>query len=258
MTNDLLAEMPEHETYVEAFGGAGQLLFAKPSQSSLVEVYNDINSDLVALFDLFQDKPAFIEFHKKLKDSLYSREKFYEYRVTWNQQEDHIERIRQWYIVMNQNFGMHIGQRTPSWGYGKNKKSSAKLFKKRVDLLPLMKDRWRDVHIENLDWREILEKYDGKNTLFYLDPPYVIESRVDTRYDHEMTDQDHKELIEKIQELEGKVMLSGYEHPIYEELKWKKKSFNVPCHSASSASTGTRPTRKEILWKNYETQLKLF
>ena len=32
--------------------------------------------------------------------------------------------------------------------------------------------RLQDVHIEALDWREFLRRYDKPFTLFYLDPPY--------------------------------------------------------------------------------------
>ncbi len=38
------------------------------------------------------------------------------------------------------------------------------------------KDRLNDVIIENKDWKNIVKKYDSKDTFFYLDPPYSMAS----------------------------------------------------------------------------------
>ena len=59
--------------------------------------------------------------------------------------------------------------------------------------------------------RGISQRYDSPNTLFYLDPPYVHETRTAKKvYKFEMSDRDHRELLETIRQVEGKVLLSGY------------------------------------------------
>ncbi len=55
-------------------------------------------------------------------------------------------------------------------------------------------------------------------TLFYLDPPYMPATRTAKReYRHEMTDEDHVDLLNRIMTLQGMVALSGYRHDLYDE-----------------------------------------
>ena len=52
----LLPCIPPHKCYAEVFGGGGSLLFAK--ERSPVEIYNDIDGDVVTFFRLFHDPVA--------------------------------------------------------------------------------------------------------------------------------------------------------------------------------------------------------
>jgi hypothetical protein len=51
LADTIVSMMPAHKTYIEVFGGAGWVLFRK--EPSKVEVWNDLNSDLVNLFMVF-------------------------------------------------------------------------------------------------------------------------------------------------------------------------------------------------------------
>lgn len=44
----IISMFPKHICYIEVFGGAGHVLFAKPP--STVEVYNDLDGELVNFF----------------------------------------------------------------------------------------------------------------------------------------------------------------------------------------------------------------
>ena len=86
-------------------------------------------------------------------------------------------------------------------------------------------------------------------------------------YKHEMSDDDHKELIESIQHLKGDVLLSGYPSAIYDSLNWKKEEIQAVCHAVGHTKNSKilgigagRETqrRTEVLWRNYDTQLTLF
>jgi hypothetical protein len=106
--------------------------------------------------------------------------------------------------------------------------------------------RLRDVQIERDDWREILDRYDGPRTLFYMDPPYEQSTRVCGRYPHEMTRHDHDEPVERILGLKGMVVLSGYQHPAYQPLEacgWRGRSYNVAAYSSDA-----RTRRVEQIW----------
>jgi len=129
--------------------------------------------------------------------------------------------------------------------------------------LPTISERMRDVQVECSDWRVILERYhDRDRYLAYLDPPYVTSTRKAKRYKHEMTDEDHQELIDRLLEYPSMVMLSGYAHQIYQRLDaagWHRTEYQVSCSAAGhtratgiqgrGSSTKMQP-RTEIVWRN--------
>ena len=122
------------------------------------------------------------------------------------------------------------------------------------------------MQIENLGRNDVLERYDRKETFFYLDPPYVHSTRRAGGYDHEMTDCDHRNLVDTLKNLKGKVLLSGYANEIYDTLGWRRMDYNVVSHAAGRVrasglqGVGTskeKQKRVESLWLNYEVnQLK--
>jgi len=61
----VLEHLPAHRIYTEAFGGAASVLLAKPR--SYAEVYNDLDSDVVAFFRVLRDPDAAQEKSQRLK-----------------------------------------------------------------------------------------------------------------------------------------------------------------------------------------------
>lgn len=258
MTKTLIPLLPDHTLYVEAFGGGGSLLFAKSYSPN--EVYNDVDSTLADFFRLLQDAEAFEIFYQKCLLTPYSREIYDEFKHTWKQQHDKIERIYRWFVLARQSFSGRIGE---GWSFSLKKVKPAKVFTNAVDRLPAVVTRLREVQIENESWEVILERYDSPTTFFYLDPPYVNSTRLGGGYAYEMLDAEHKDLIERIQRLKGKVMLSGYANPIYEMLPWQRYDIQSVCHAIgktrNSALQGEgkireKAKRVESLWLNYEPQ----
>jgi len=79
-----------------------------------------------------------------------------------------------------------------------------------VEGLAAVHARLKRVVILNRDALDVIRSQDGERTLFYLDPPYLPTARAsNNNYQHEMTEQDHGELLEVIKKCQGKVMLSG-------------------------------------------------
>ncbi len=83
-----------------------------------------------------------------------------------------------------------------------------------------------------------------------MDPPYLMATRADNRrghgYRHELDEKDHERLVEFLAGLKGSVILSGYEHPLYDRLGWVKET-----HSARVLSTGgSQVHRTEAVWMN--------
>jgi DNA adenine methylase len=102
------------------------------------------------------------------------------------------------------------------------------------------------VQIEREDWRKIFTRYGGRRTLFYVDPPYLPETRTGGKYEHEMDEGDHRELVTRILASRSMVVLSGYAHATYKPLEsagWKRVDIDVPAYSSDK-----RTRRTECLW----------
>jgi DNA adenine methylase len=117
-----------------------------------------------------------------------------------------------------------------------------------------MIERLRGVVIENREACEVMLAHDGPETLHYVDPPYVPETRdKGSDYRHEMTEDDHRKLAAVLESLTGAVVLSGYRCGLYDELfaGWKlveRRAF----------ADGARE-RVECLWlRNVEITPDLF
>ena len=80
---------------------------------------------------------------------------------------------------------------------------------------------------------DLIKEYDAPDVLFYLDPPYLSETRsggTKHNYDKEMLTRDeHEKLLNKILELKAMVVISSYENPLYnDKLKsWQKVSIQT-------------------------------
>jgi site-specific DNA-adenine methylase len=84
----------------------------------------------------------------------------------------------------------------------------------RKEDLEYYASRFKDVYVTCKDWESVLTQYDSSETLFYLDPPYHPAFRTQTKYGdyaHEMSADDHHRLIDMLLDLDGMVVLSGYD-----------------------------------------------
>ena len=115
--------------------------------------------------------------------------------------------------------------------------------------------RLREIQVENLDIITLIKKYDNIDAFFYLDPPYISETRVSGDvYDEEMPIQKHKEMLETLLNIEGKCLISGYDHNIYDILTkngWEKAILGEYNHRNGDSQGQKRNTKQEIVWKNY-------
>lgn len=118
-----------------------------------------------------------------------------------------------------------------------------------VEHLPDIALRLLRVQIENRPAVECIRLYDSKDTLLYCDPPYIHETRGDSKaYAFEMNNAQHAELADTLNAAKGKVALSNYDCGLMEKLypskRWRKFNFEKTNHS-------TKGTRTETLWTNY-------
>jgi len=264
MVAKLLKLIPAHKTYVEVFGGGASLLFAK--QPSLAEVYNDLDNDLVNLFRIIRDLSTFQEFHRLVGLTLYSREEFYYCKNTLNDSKDDLERAYKYFVMNRQSFA---GSES-SWGYSvtaswRNMSGNVSLYLSAIAMLPKIADRLLQVQIEHDDFRKIIPRYDTPETLFYLDPPYMPDTRRNGGYKYEMTSQDHEDLLKLLLTIKGKVMLSGYNNNLYKSYLddrdgWHRIDYKTACYAVGKTRNSglqgdgmalLKQPRTESVWMNY-------
>ena len=120
-----------------------------------------------------------------------------------------------------------------------------------IEALPEIGGRLLRVQIENRPALDVIRLYDSKETLFYCDPPYVHDTRGDSKaYGYEMTDDAHRELADVLNSVKGKVALSNYDCVLMDKLfpskRWRKLV------GPEKTIHSTKDTRREVLWTNYD------
>ena len=107
-------------------------------------------------------------------------------------------------------------------------------------------ERLRGVQIENRSALELITRFNYPNVLIYADPPYLLQTRHGKQYRHEMTDADHRDLLDALKAHKGPVLLSGYESQLY------NNALKSWYQDEAVAYTQTAKKRREILWMNFE------
>lgn len=253
--NWIIKHFPDHRVFIEPFGGAANILLRKPI--SPVEVFNDLDSRLVNFFTVIRERELFEKLIIKMELTPYSREIFNELAM----QEEPSEPVERawWFLVRCRQAIGGLGMSKlykKSWAVSlRTRRSMAEPVSKYLSAIEGLEDiakRFQTVLIENISAHELIKKHDNEDVLFYCDPPYVPETRHNKKaatYAHEMSLEDHKEMLELLKNAKAKVIISGYDCPLYkEELKdWRKKTLET-----KSLISNSGENRQEIIWMNFQ------
>lgn len=250
--NDLLPLIPQSRVYVEPFGGGLSVLLNR--RRSSVEVVNDLDSALVNLFQVVRDPVSFVRFQRTLALTPYARTEFESALVTHLETEDPVRRAAAFYTMINQSIS---GKRLASkgdWARGRVDNLAERWFE-RQEKLPLIHERLKHVQIECRDALDILREWDGVDTTFYLDPPYILETRTQRKYYAvEPGDEYHKELVDVLVGVQGSVVLSGYDHEIYrvlsDEHNWWTDEYGARASMEVGQQGSSKQKRREIVYRN--------
>jgi DNA adenine methylase len=250
----LIERFPDHRVYVEPYGGAGNVLLRKPR--SQVEIYNDIDGRIVNLFQVLRDPVKFEKLRMALDLTPYARQEFVALLDAAPVGDD-VENARRFFTICRQARGGLGMSRLTAAAWATSKRTRREMaepvskFLSAITGLSDVAERFRTVKIEQIDGLKLLHKYDGEDSFFYLDPPYLPETRygeVAATYAAEMTREDHVSLLEALRKIKGKAMLSGYSAPLYEEMldDWRREELKTKAHLANSGQE-----RVEVIWCNY-------
>lgn len=244
----ILKRLPDTRAYIEVFGGSAAILLNK--KPTRIEAYNDVNLTVVNFFRTLRDKRD--ELCEAIYLTPYSLDEYKNSFLTMNEGTD-VERARKFYVVVNQSFNANTARLT---GWKMSTVESRALISEalnrwlsKINNLGPVIERLKQVQICNYDFRQIFEKFDDDQALFYCDPPYMHDVRAtNNEYNFEMTNEDHIELLELARTAKAKVAISGYDCELYNSTL---KDF-YKCTANEKRDTILHSARKEVLWTNYD------
>lgn len=236
MRKVILEQFPESgsfDRYIEVFGGAGWILFAKESHAKM-EVYNDINGQLVNLFRVVKYHPEALQ--KELDWILMSREQFFDALQDIKGLTD-IQRAANFWIAIKESFG------SDCCSFGVRPKN----IEDAIAFLRETSKRLQKVVIENVDFEQLIKTYDRKTALFYLDPPYYDAEKY---YPDRFQPEDHKRLKNVLEKIQGKFVLSYNDCPEIRELYQGYRIIESDRNDNLAAKIKAR-RYKELIIKNF-------
>ena len=240
----VISHLPKHKIYVEPYGGAASVLIRKPPSD--IEIYNDLNDELVNFFKILRNPYTAQRLINMLNLTPYSR---VEFNTCYLPSSFNLERARRLAVRALMGYSSTGASRLARTGFRyqiAGKRSASKDWMSYPESLKAISERLRSVVMENIDAMTLIDRFDSPNTCFYVDPPYIWGTRSKNSkyqgYKYEMSDEAHIALLKRLKKAKGAVLLSAYEHPLYDQhLKgWKKLT-------KSSYALNARP-RKEVLW----------
>lgn len=249
----IISNLPPHRIYVEPFGGAASVLLRKPR--SYAEVYNDLDGDVVNLFRVLRDTATASRLETALRLTPFARD---EHVAAYEEAAEPVERARQLIALSFMGFGSNGHNRRRKTGFRSNSNNSgttpARDWANYPDNVQLFVERLQGVVVENRDALEVMAQQDSLQTLHFVDPPYLPETRsVGNKYDlkyaggmyaHEMNAGCHERLLAFLQTLQGTVVLCGYPSAMYDDALSDWQRIERAAHA-----DGARD-RTEVLWIN--------
>ncbi len=230
-------------TYVEAFIGMGGI-FLRRSVQPRAEVINDLGRDVANLFRILQRH--YPQFLSVLRFQLTTRAEFYRLVDTNPETLTDLERAARFLYLQRTAFGGKVSGR--NFGVAKERPARFNL----TTLEPMLEDlhtRLSGVVIECLDWGELLPRYDGPGTLFYLDPPYW---SCENDYGKAMFSRaDFARMAAVLSGLKGRFILSINDVPEIRETFAAFQFREVKTTYTIGAANDQRPERAELLISNF-------
>lgn len=242
----VISHFPEHRSYIEPFGGAASVLIRKPR--SKIEVYNDLDRELVTLFQILRDPSQVDILTRSLSLTPFSRAEF---AAAYEPCADPLEASRRLVVRSFFGFGSHSHNADNSNGF---RWMPCKSYAREWATLPLhlqlITERLQGVTLECQDARQIITQQDRADALFFIDPPYPLSARDcgSKGYRHEMSDGEHRNLSYLLHGIKGKVIICGYPCDLYNDLyrHWRRVD-----RAAYAGGQSGRVDRTECLWLNF-------
>lgn len=222
-------------SYIEPFGGGAWVLFYKEKWAEN-EVYNDLDNRLYNLFNIVKYHPEALQ--KELELAICSRSIFN--RSLEDAGVTDIQKAATFFYMITRSYG----GRGEHFGYCI--KGSIKSSENLLSRIKAISKRLDKVIVENLDFENLIKKYDYENALFYCDPPYTVGQGYKTV---KCEDFEHERLYNVLKNIKGKFILSYNDD---EKIKKLYKDYNITAVSRqNSLNSGNIGKYKEVIIKNF-------
>lgn len=230
VANKIVAKIPPHTKYVEPFAGAAHVFFKKPKAEK--NVLNDVNRELMGFFKDVKDK----KFCCKITDT----------KENWRKiKEKQIKTPCDVMFLNKTNYGskgIFTGQST----YANRKK--------KIDREACFDgSKLSGVDLTTKDFRETMNEHDGKNTFFYIDPPYVKANEGSCLYGKGKCEVTPQQVADAVKKIDGKALVSYDDHPAVRKAfkGFKMEKITLPYTFARDKDKKVKGKTKELLIRNY-------
>ena len=202
MLKHILPIIPEHKVYAEIFFGGGAVFWAK--EPARAEIINDYNGMVVNFYE--QLKLNYNALKAAIDATPYSRQTYQKAMVVYEHPYIYTPLVKAWafWVGTVQGFSNKIG----SWRASNPTSKEVQMCEnKKLLITPELSVRLARVQIECVDAIRLIERLDGPDTFFYLDPPYV-----DSDQGHYggYTQEHFNKLLDALTRIKGKFLLSSY------------------------------------------------
>lgn len=244
MAEWIISKFPPHHSYLEPFFGSGAVLFKK--ERSKIETINDLDGDVVNLFEWIRNDPE--QLAAAIYMIPYARDVYERAWAEQHTERDPFQRAVNFYIRMMMGHGFRTTGEIVGWKndvQGREAAYATRHWCQLPEMIMVAAERLRGVQIDNRPAVEIISRFNFPNVMIYADPPYLLSTRNRAQYRHEMTEDEHVDLLEALIAHRGPVLLSGYQSDLYEDMLrgWNKETLEV--RNQLSAH------RTEVLWTNF-------
>jgi len=233
--------LPPHNIYIEPFGGSFAVGFIMPPSdgSTYRKVYNDLDGHVSNLFKVLRDNCE--EFLRLVELTPYSRKDFaasvaFIEGGDWKTAEP-IEWARNYLIYNRQSI---FGKETGNWCISLHGENICMTWNNLPNLISALSSSLKEAYIECLDYKDVLNKWDSYEALFYMDPPY---EGVEQNFYHvnKKDGFNHEELRDRLLTINGSWAISYYDSKYIRDLYagYEFHELEVKKHMQTSSSKKT-------------------
>jgi len=189
--------------FVEVFGGSGYISQNVERTKFKTIIYNDIDDKLTTFYKMVKENPdqlkeilSFLPYSRSLNEITTKL-------LSENSCLGELESAVLMFYVTNSSF---YGRLDNGFAFGPTyTRNAAKVYSNKTQKITEIAKLWQDIAIENLDFKDVIQRYDRTYTVFYADPPFI--DRDEDYYDSVFSKNDLRELVQILTQIKGRFLL---------------------------------------------------